>query len=97
MKGYWIILGTEITDQNAQAEYGKLWSQISVKYNARVNPEKKEPILRESNLSSRVVVVEFPSYQLAIECYEDASYQEALKFALKASKRELIILEGELS
>ncbi|TIO19749.1 MAG: DUF1330 domain-containing protein, partial [Mesorhizobium sp.] len=25
MKGYWLIVGTEISDQEAQAEYARLW------------------------------------------------------------------------
>ncbi|TGQ24896.1 DUF1330 domain-containing protein, partial [Mesorhizobium sp. M4B.F.Ca.ET.214.01.1.1] len=28
MKGYWLIIGTEISDQQAQAEYGRLWKPI---------------------------------------------------------------------
>ena len=26
MKGYWVILGTEVTDNVAQAEYNRLWA-----------------------------------------------------------------------
>lgn len=32
MKGYWLILGTEITDQAAQDEYNRLWAPIAEKY-----------------------------------------------------------------
>jgi hypothetical protein len=32
MKGYWLILGAAITDQAAQAEYGRRWAPIAEKY-----------------------------------------------------------------
>jgi hypothetical protein len=36
MKRYWLILGTEITDQVAQDEYNRLWAPIAEKYQARL-------------------------------------------------------------
>jgi len=32
MKGYWLILGAEITDQSAQNDYSRLWAPIAEKY-----------------------------------------------------------------
>jgi uncharacterized protein (DUF1330 family) len=97
MKGYWLILGTEITDQAAQSEYGILWKPIAEKYRARINPGKVSPVLKEARDTARVIVVEFPSYKIARACYEDTAYQQALRFALKASKRSLLMFEGELA
>ena len=97
MKGYWLILGTAIADQAAQQEYGRLWAPIAAKYGARLNPGKVPPILKEARDTARVVVVEFPSYEKAKACYEDPAYQAAKEFALKASKRDLIIVEGEIA
>lgn len=96
MKGYWLILGTEISDQEAQSEYGKLWKPIAEKYQARINPLKTPPLLKEARDAHRVVIVEFPSYELARACYDDPAYEEARRFALQASNRELLILSGEL-
>lgn len=97
MKGYWLILGTEISDQAAQAEYGRLWAPIAAKYQARLNPGKSPPMLKEARDAARVIVVEFPSYEIAKACYDDPAYQDALRFALKASKRNLLMFEGELA
>ena len=96
MKGYWLILGTEVTDEEAQQQYSKLWAPIAEKYQARLNPTKVLPMLKETGWSTRVVVVEFPSYEQAKACYDDPAYQEARQYALQASKRELLIFEGEL-
>lgn len=43
-----------------------------------------------------MVIVEFPSLAQAKACYDDPAYQEAMRFALQASKRELAMFEGEL-
>lgn len=97
MKGYWLILGTSVSDQDAQAEYGRLWKPIAEKYQARLNPMKVPPLLKEARDATRVVVVEFPSYAIARACYDDPAYAEARKLALKASNRELVIFEGDLA
>ena len=97
MKGYWIILGTAVSDEAAQKEYGRLWAPIGEKYQGRLRPAATAPLLKEKRDTARMVVVEFPSLEAATACYDDPAYQEAMKFALKASKRDLIIFEGELA
>jgi uncharacterized protein (DUF1330 family) len=97
MKGYWIILGGEIVDQEAQAEYGRLWAPIAEKYRARLNPTAVPPLLKDTRNTRRVVIVEFPSYRMARDCFDDPAYQAARDMALKASERDLLIVEGELT
>ena len=97
MKGYWLILGTAVADQSAQAEYGKLWKPIAEKYQARLNPTTVPPLLKEARNTARVVIVEFPTYEAAKACYDDPAYQEAKEFAVKASKRDLVIVKGDLA
>lgn len=97
MKGYWLIVGTEVSDPEAQGEYGRLWKPIAEAYQARINPLDVPPDLREARDARRIVVVEFPTHEMAVACYEDPRYAEARDFALKAAKRELIILKGDLA
>ena len=97
MKGYWLILGNAVADQSAQADYGRLWAPIAQKYGARVNPTAVPPLLKEARSTARVVIVEFPSYEAAKACYDDPAYQEAIPFAVKASKRDLVIFQGDLA
>ena len=47
MKGYWIVLGTEIIDNEAQKEYGQIWKPIAEKYQAVLNPTKTPVLLVE--------------------------------------------------
>ncbi|WP_244471873.1 DUF1330 domain-containing protein [Rhizobium phaseoli] len=53
--------------------------------------------MKEARDARRVTIVEFPSYQLAKACYDDAAYKEARQFALRASNRELLIIEGDFA
>ncbi|WP_320228202.1 DUF1330 domain-containing protein [Mesorhizobium captivum] len=69
MKGYWLIVGTEISDQEAQAGYARLWRPIGEKYQARSNPMKQPPLVKEARDAGRVVV-EFPSLEMAKACYD---------------------------
>lgn len=97
MKGYWIVLGRSVTDTDAQETYRKLWAPIAEKYQAKLKVMDNAAVLKEQHETQRVLVVEFPSYQAAIDCYEDASYQEAKQFALQASQRELLIVAGDIA
>ena len=49
--------GTEVSDQGAQEEYGRLWAPIAEKYQARVNPTATPPLLKEARDTARVVIV----------------------------------------
>jgi len=96
MKGYWIIFASDVTDPEAQPAYGQLWGPIAAQYGATLKPLAPGALL-ESHTSSRVLAVEFASYAQAKACYEDPAYTEAKAFALRAARREVIIIEGELS
>jgi len=97
MKGYWLILGGEVFDQAAQQEYGRLWGPIAERYGAMVIRGAAAPELREGRDTARVLVVEFPSYAAARACYEDPDYEAARVLALKASRRDLLLFEGEIA
>jgi uncharacterized protein (DUF1330 family) len=48
---------------------------------------------REGRDYSRNVVVRFPTYERAIECYESDEYQEILTIAQEASERTFVVVE----
>lgn len=97
MKGYWLILGAEITDAEAQAHYGALWAPIAQKYGARLVKDAQSLSLKEGRNTARVLLVEFPSYAQAKACYDDPAYQQAKAFALAASSRDLLVFEGDVA
>lgn len=96
VKGYWIILGTKVTDTDAQAKYGALWAPIAEKYQARLIASGSSLDLREEKGTERMVLVEFPSFTMAKACYDDPDYQHAKDFARAASNRDLILFEGDI-
>jgi uncharacterized protein (DUF1330 family) len=54
-------------------------------------------LLKEARDTARVIIVEFPTYELAVACYDDPAYIAAREFALKASKRDLVIVKGDIA
>ncbi len=43
---------------------------------------------------ARNVVIEFPSFQHAVDCYNSPEYQEAVKIRQKVADGEIVIVEG---
>jgi uncharacterized protein (DUF1330 family) len=48
----------------------------------------------EGSSRTRNVVIEFPSYQAALDCWQSPEYQEAIKLRVSASTIDLVIIEG---
>ena len=94
MAGYWIGRGAEIVDADALQEYGKLWPEIAARFGAEVIAGKGRSETREGPEYARQLIVRFDSYEQALDCYDSPEYQEAMKLALRASARELTIVEG---
>ncbi|QDL94215.1 DUF1330 domain-containing protein (plasmid) [Paroceanicella profunda] len=96
MKGYWLVLGAEVTDAEAQQAYGGLWKPIAQRYGARVNPPEVQAALLEAYKTTRFIIVEFPSFEDARACHDDPEYAPARDWAAKASQREIVLLRGDL-
>lgn len=97
MKGYWMIIGTAVTDAALQQEYGMLWAPIAEAYGARVIRGERTPVRLEGRADSeRLLLVEFPSLEKARACYDSPEYQAAKAVAQRASTRDLILFEGDL-
>jgi len=48
----------------------------------------------EGSSRARNVVIEFPSYQAALDCWSSPEYQQAMKLRLPVSTIDLVIIEG---
>ena len=94
MAGFWIVRGSDIKDQDALKQYGEMWSSIAARYSARIIGGKGEFKTMEGPEFPRVLIIEFPSYQMALDCYNDPEYVEAMKYAHQAYDRELVVVAG---
>jgi uncharacterized protein (DUF1330 family) len=48
----------------------------------------------EGQARTRNVVIEFPSFQAALDCYNDPDYEAARAHRLPVSTAEIVIVEG---
>ncbi|MBC8119268.1 MAG: DUF1330 domain-containing protein [Burkholderiaceae bacterium] len=92
-KGYWIVR-VDITDQETYKTYVAANAEPLSKYGARflVRAGRFENV--EGSSRTRNAVIEFPSYQAAVDCWHSAEYQKAMKLRLPVSTADLIIIEG---
>jgi uncharacterized protein (DUF1330 family) len=45
-------------------------------------------------MRSRNAIIEFPSYEAALECWRSPEYQAAMKLRTPVSTADLVIIEG---
>jgi uncharacterized protein (DUF1330 family) len=92
-KGYWIVR-VDIADQEKYKAYVAANAEPLKKYGARflVRAGKFEPV--EGSSRSRNAVIEFPTYQAALDCWKSPEYQRAIKLRQPVSTIDLIVIEG---
>lgn len=92
-KGYWIAHVT-VDDPTAYQEYMSRNAVPFAKYGARFLVRNGPSEVVEGELRGRHVVLEFPSYEAAMECYHSPEYREAAKYRFPVSEADLIVIEG---
>lgn len=92
-KGYWVAKANVISSDKQQ-EYGKLAEEVVKKYNGKFIIRGGRQATKEGAEYSRNVVVEFPSYEIAITAYESKEYRQALKVLDGGAIRLYAVVEG---
>jgi uncharacterized protein (DUF1330 family) len=92
-KGYWIVR-VDIADAERYKAYIAANAGPLKKYGARFLVRAGQFETAEGTSRSRNAVIEFPSYQSAVECWHSAEYQQVLKLRQPVSTADLIIIEG---
>ena len=92
-KAYWIAR-IDVTDPEQYKAYASgaaaAFQLHGAKYLIRGGPFTAA----EGQARSRNVVIEFPSYQAALDCYHSKEYQAARAHRLRAATGEIVIVEG---
>jgi uncharacterized protein (DUF1330 family) len=92
-KGYWMAM-VDVRDPEIYKQYIEANAAAFAKYGAKFAVRAGRHANPEGPTGNRHVLVEFESYDKAIECYESPEYQEALKYRLAASTGHFVIVEG---
>src|SRR5439155_21277500 len=92
-KGYWIVR-VDIADEEKYKAYIAANAEPLRKYGARFLVRAGRYECLEGASRSRNAVIEFPSYQAALDCWHSAEYQVAMKLRLPVSTIDLIVIEG---
>jgi len=92
-KGYWIV-HVDVTDQEQFKAYAQANTEALTKYGARFLVRAGEFSVPEGQTRARNTIVEFPSYQTALDCWHSPEYQAAMQHRLPAATMDLVIIEG---
>ena len=93
MKGYWIARVT-VSDPEQYARYVDAAPAAFEKYGARFLARGGPCTQLEGEGRARNVVIEFDSYQDALDCYHSPEYQAARAHRANAGTADIVIVEG---
>jgi len=92
MTALWIAHVT-VTDEAAYGKYAAIASKAIAEAGGEILARGGRHVQLEGTDRARNVVVRYPSVEAAEAVYHSATYQEALKHAVGASEREVVIVE----
>jgi len=92
-KAYWIAR-VEVNDPEGYKAYLSGAAPAFERYGAKFIVRGGKFHAAEGQARSRNIVIEFPSYQAALDCYNDPVYQAALVHRQRAATAEIVIVEG---
>jgi uncharacterized protein (DUF1330 family) len=93
LKGYWIG-HVDIPDPEAYKPYVVANKMPFGKFGARYLVAGGRHEVTEGKQRARTVVLEFPSYQAALDCYRSPDYQAAKKLRDGKAEIDLLIIEA---
>ena len=94
MKAYWIAVYKDMKNPENIKKYAEKASPAIKNYNGviLVRGGKVETI--EGKPSPRTVLIQFPSMDDAVKCYNSTEYQDAMKIGNDECNRHIQIVEG---
>ncbi|HLL26321.1 MAG TPA: DUF1330 domain-containing protein [Xanthobacteraceae bacterium] len=92
-KGYWVVR-MDVHDPEKYKDYAAANAAAFKKYGARflVRGGKFETL--EGSSRARNVVIEFPNFQAALDCWHSPEYKRALAIRAPISQGDVVIVEG---
>ena len=94
MKAYWVCVYEKIDNIEKLKEYAVKAKPTVEKFSGKFLVRGGKNRTNDGIESPRTVVVEFPNYNNAVECYDSAEYQEAHDILKGHVVRHHQIIEG---
>ncbi|MGQ2970387.1 MAG: DUF1330 domain-containing protein [Allorhizobium sp.] len=92
-KGYWIAR-VDIRDAERYKDYVTAAKPAFEKFGANFLARGGAFTELEGQARTRNVVIEFPSHQAAVDCYNSPEYQIAAKIRQEVADAEMVVVEG---
>ena len=92
-KGYWVANNT-IHDMDGLLRYREANRAVMTRYGAKFIVMHGKQKMVEGELRPNWTIVEFPSYEAAVACYEDPEYAAAAKIRHASADGVQTIVEG---
>jgi uncharacterized protein (DUF1330 family) len=92
-KGYWIAR-VDVRDAERYKDYVATAKPAFERYGANFLARGGAVTQLEGTARARNVVIEFPSVQHALDCYNSPEYQAAAKIRQEVADAEMIVVEG---
>jgi uncharacterized protein (DUF1330 family) len=92
-KGLWVASG-DVTDPDGYKAYIAANAGAFANYGARFLVRGGQAERPEGAIRSRIVVLEFPSYEAAVACYHSPEYAAALGAREGKAVIDLAVVEG---
>lgn len=92
-KAYWIAR-VDVTNPDGYPDYVTTAKPAFERYEANFLARGGRVESMEGTNRARNVIIEFPSMQHALDCYNSAEYTAAAKIRQAVADAELIIVEG---
>ena len=93
MTAFWVGR-VQISDAEAYAAYAKRAGPAIEKHGGRFLARGGKHVTLEGEDYPRIIVVEFPSLEQAVACYNSKDYQAAWALQKGAAFREISVVEG---
>lgn len=92
-KGYWIA-HVDVADMEKYKAYSAEIDVSLKKYGGRfiIRGGRSENV--EGSNRSRHIVIEFPSYQAALDCWNSPEYKKALAIRAPVTAADIVVIEG---
>ncbi|MCF2947580.1 DUF1330 domain-containing protein [Paraglaciecola aquimarina] len=95
MKGYWVVRA-DVSDMEKFKQYAAIAPTIIDNFSGRYLARAGEFSAVEGSARSRNTIIEFPSYQQALDCWHSVEYQGARKIRLGVAELDILIVQGLL-